>query len=228
MKFFKRIKRFLQLFWHLFHTTIQMLYGSWRISKLPHPIVTIFGGAHLKMNTMYEKQAHELGLRLVEHNISILTGGGPGIMQAASCGIHMNHTGKGRTMGIGVSRLGEKPNLCADEYFELEYFYARKWLLTQHSIAFIIFPGGFGTLDELTGVLTLIQTKHLKKVPVVLIGKEYWAGFIQWMQNKPLKEGFINPDDLEFFKVTDDLDDAFCWVLGKCEILAKTNHFENK
>ena len=226
--FFNRIRRFLQLFWHLFHTTVQMLYGSWRISKLPQPIVTIFGGSRLKLTTNYAMQAHDLGRRFVENNISILTGGGPGIMEAASCGAKKDHKGKGRIIGIGVARLGEEPNKCVDEYFELEYFFSRKWLLTQYSHAFVIFPGGFGTLDELAEVLTLIQTKHLGKVPVLLIGKEYWADLVTWIQKEPLKQGFIDTDDFAFFKVTDDLEDAFCWVLGKCELLNASDFQQKK
>ena len=221
MKFFSRFWRFLQLFWHLSRTTFQMLYGTWRISKLPQPVVSIFGGSRLKLDTPYARKAQQLGIRLIERNISILTGGGPGIMEAASCGTQTIEKSKrkGRVMGIGVASLGEEANKCADEYFELEFFFARKWLLTENSVAFVIFPGGFGTLDELAGVLTLIQTQNLKRVPVLLIGKEYWQDFIKWIENEPLKHGFIFAEDLEFFKVTDDLDEAVCWLLGKCDLL---------
>jgi len=221
MKFFSRLSRFLQLFWHLSRTTFQMLYGTWRISKLPQPVVSIFGGSRLETNTPYARKAQQLGIRLIEHNISILTGGGPGIMEAASCGVQTIEKSKrkGRVMGIGVTSLGEEANKCADEYFELEYFFARKWLLTEYSAAFVVFPGGFGTLDELAGVLTLIQTQNLKRVPVLLIGKEYWADLINWIKKEPIEHGLINPEDFEYFKITDDLDEAFCWILGKCDLL---------
>jgi uncharacterized protein (TIGR00730 family) len=198
-----------------------MLYGTWRISKLPQPVISIFGGSRLKLDTPYARKAQQLSIRLIEQNISILTGGGPGIMEAASCGTQTveKNKRKGRVLGIGVSSLGEEANKCADEYFELEFFFARKWLLTEYSTAFVVFPGGFGTLDELAGVLTLIQTQNLKRVPVLLIGKEYWADFIQWLEKEPLEHGFIFKEDIEFFKITDDLDDAFCWIMGKCELL---------
>ena len=100
-----------------------------------------------------------------------------------------------------------------------DYFFARKWLLTEYSSGFVIFPGGFGTLDEMAGILTLIQTKKLKRVPVVLIGKEYWHYFIKWIEKEGLAHGAILPVELEYFYVTDDLDEAFCYVLGRCEIL---------
>ena len=220
MMFFTRFRRFLVLFVHLFRTTFQMLYGAWRISKLPGPIVTIFGSSRMQQNTPYAQKAREMGQRFIENDISILTGGGPGIMEAASCNIQPKKGSKAKSIGINVRGLEDRPTKCGDsEYFELEYFFARKWLLTQYSSGFVIFPGGFGTLDEMAGVLTLIQTKNLKQVPVVLIGKEYWRPFIDWIHNEALVHGAILKDELEFFYVTDDLDEAFCWVLGKCDLL---------
>lgn len=217
MKLFTRIGRFFSLFFHLFHTALQMVYGAWRISKLHMPIITIFGSARMQATTEYAKLAQELGQRFIDADISILTGGGPGIMEAASC--HTKYEGKARSIGIGVRGVEARPNMCSSEYFELEYFFARKWLLTEYSSGFVIFPGGFGTLDELAGVLTLIQTKKLKRVPLVLIGKEYWDPFVQWIKTEALEHGAVLPEELEYFYVTDNLDDAFCFVQKKCEIL---------
>ena len=217
--FFSRGVRFLVLFWRLSKTSVQILYGAFRISKLPQPIVSIFGSAQMLQNTPYAQKAFELGKRFTENNVSILTGGGPGIMEAASCGAMSHSRGKGRIMGIGVRSLGEYRNACLDDYFELDYFFARKWLLTQYSAAFIIFPGGFGTLDEMAEILTLIQTNNLQAVPVVLIGKEYWHEFEDWIMKEALGHGMINQSHLQLFKVTDDLEEAYCWVLGRCEIL---------
>ena len=217
--FFTRARRFLELFIHLSYTTLQMLYGAWRISKLKQPIVTIFGSSRIKQDTPYATKAHELGQRFFDNGISILTGGGPGIMEAASCDLMQKKGSTAKSIGINVTGLEDRPNKCASEYFELKYFFARKWLLTQYSAGFVIFPGGFGTLDEMAGVLTLIQTKNLKQMPVVLIGKEYWAPFIDWIRNEALVHGAILKEELEFFYVTDDLDEAFCWVLGQCDIL---------
>lgn len=217
MLFFTRISRFFILFFHLFHTVLQMVYGAWRISKLHMPIITIFGSARVKGNTIYAQKAQELGQRFIDAGISILTGGGPGIMEAAVC--HTKYGGKARSIGIGVRGIEDRPNMCATEYFELEYFFARKWLLTEYSSGFVIFPGGFGTLDEMAGVLTLIQTKRLKKVPMVLIGKEYWEPLVQWIKTEALVHEAVSPEELEYFYVTDNLDDAFCFVQGKCDIL---------
>ncbi|GMU19768.1 MAG: cytokinin riboside 5'-monophosphate phosphoribohydrolase [Candidatus Babeliales bacterium] len=212
---FTRIGRFFLLFFHLFRTSFQMVYGAWRISKLQEPIITIFGSARMKSSSIYAQKAQELGQRFIDAGISILTGGGPGIMEAAVC--HTKYSGKAKSIGIGVRGVEDRPNLCATDYFDLEYFFARKWLLTEFSSGFIIFPGGFGTLDEMAGVLTLIQTKKIKKVPMVLIGKEFWNPFVLWIKNEALVHGAILEEELEYFYVTDNLDEAFCFVQSNCE-----------
>src|SRR5579872_2511581 len=178
---FKRITMVCVLGWRFFRVFFQIIYGAWRVSKLPHPIVSIFGSAKLAQSDTYAKEANKLATLLSEAGISVLTGGGPGIMEAANCGIFKSKREKTiRSIGIIVRGLDEPRNMCVEEYFELDYFFARKWLLTQYSSGFVVFPGGFGTLDELSEVLTLIQTNQLKPVPIVLIGKEYWHSFMEW------------------------------------------------
>jgi len=158
-----------------------------------------------------------LAKKLVEADISVLTGGGAGIMEAASCGA-IPTQGSGHSLGIGVTDLREPRNPCVQEYFELDYFFARKWLLTHYSIAFVVFPGGFGTLDELFEVLTLMQTKQLKRAPIVLIGKEFWAPFMGWLIDQALRHGTIAEQDVQLFSVTDDLEEAFCTVSNTCAL----------
>jgi len=196
----------------------QLLYGVWRISKLPQPIVSIFGGARIAGDDRYFHSAHALGKRLVEMDISVLTGGGPGIMEAATCGAIIPKQGKTRIMGIGVTDLDEKPNKCVQEYFELTYFFSRKWLLSRFSSAFVVFPGGFGTLDELSEVLTLIQTKKLQRVPIVLFGVEYWDHFMKWLQMEAIKHGTISKEDLNLFTMTDDLEKVICLIRDECKV----------
>lgn len=219
MFFLKRIMAVGSLFFHMMHVIFQLLYGFWRVSKLEQPIISIFGGARLTQDQIYFRQAHDLGQRFIEHDISVLTGGGPGIMEAVSCGALVHDNGKkAKSIGIGVTGLDEKRSLCVQEYFELDYFFARKWLLTQYSSAFIVFPGGFGTLDELSEVLTLIQTKKMGRVPVVLIGEEFWAPFMQWVTKEALVHQVVNEEDIALFTVTDNLEQAFCVVRDHCEI----------
>src|SRR5690606_34188715 len=143
----------------------------------------------------YAQDANQIAAWLVEQEMSVLTGGGPGIMEAANCGaVRSLHKDEVHSIGIGVRGLNEPKNVCVEEYFELDYFFARKWLLTQYSVGFIVFPGGFGTLDELSEVLTLIQTRQMKKVPIVLFGKDYWRPFLQWVREEALPHGLIKEE----------------------------------
>lgn len=219
--FFKRCSLCTHSFFSFISLGAQTLYGIWKIAQLDHPIVSIFGGSHMRQQDTYAHKAHLLAKRLADAGVSIMTGGGPGIMQAASCGAIIR--GKKLTsIGIGVKEINEGKNPCVQEYFELNDFSARKFLLTHYSTAFVIFPGGFGTLDELSEILTLIKTKKLPPVPIVLIGKEYWHYFMKWLSEEAIIHGLINTDDLALFTVTDDLEEAFCLVMKSCQIPVKT------
>ena len=217
--FMQRVRLWVRSFFKLSRVYRQTLYGIWKITGVPLPRVTIFGSARLKQNDFYAKQAYELGGKFIENGISVLTGGGPGIMEAVSCGALQKNNGEleAISMGIGVKELGEGKNPCVQEYIELDYFFARKYLLTRSSIAFIVFPGGFGTIDEMGEVLTLIQTKIMPKMPIVLIGTEYWDLFLQWLREQVLKHGAISEADLKLFTVTDDIDYAFKIVSDFCK-----------
>jgi len=217
--FFKRVGFCFSMFYRFFKVWVQVVYGAWHLSKLQRPFVSIFGGARLSQESVHAQAANSLARRLVEHDISILTGGGPGVMYAANCGATMpKNGGKGRSVGIGVKDLGEGRNPCVQEYFELDYFFARKWLLTRFSSAFIVFPGGFGTMDELAEVITLIQTKKLARVPIVLVGTDYWDPFVQWLTDSAISHDLIDEKDLQLFTVTDDLEQVFCIIRDRCAI----------
>lgn len=217
--FFKRLGMCLEIFYRASKVMWQVLYGAWRLAIMPKPFVSIFGGARLSQESPYAMKANRLAQRLVEEDVTVLTGGGPGVMHAANCGaIIPKNNGKGRSVGIGVKDLGEGVNPCVQDYFELDYFFARKWLLTQYSSAFVVFPGGFGTIDELSEVLTLIQTKKLVRVPIVLIGVEYWKPFLEWAR-AAVESELIAADELLFFTVTDDLEEAFCIVRDRCDMV---------
>ncbi len=216
----KRIQMCCTLAWHFLRVFWQIVYGAWRVSKLPHPIISIFGSSKLAQTDRYAHQANKVAALLVEQGISVLTGGGPGIMEAANCGAVLKGGDKSKitSIGIGVHGLTEPKNTCVQEYFTMDYFFARKWLLTQYSSGFIVFPGGFGTLDELSEVLTLIQTQQMKKVPIVLVGKEYWKPFYEWITNEMVTHNLITDEQVQLFSITDDPYKAFCFVRGECEI----------
>lgn len=202
----------------------QLIYGVWKISALPEPRVTIFGGARVAQNSYYAKQAHALAHRLAQGNISVISGGGPGIMEAASCGISHEQINKvqARTLGITVRGLEKEPvNQCVKEYVVLDHFFSRKWLMINFSVAFAVFPGGFGTLNELAEVALLLQTQHLPGIPLVLFSKEYWQPFIGWLINSALRHNLIGEDDISLIRITDDVDEAFCWLQERCELCVK-------
>lgn len=214
-----RIRVVLRAYAQLIRAFWQLMYGVWRISKLPEPRVSIFGGARFAVNDPYFLKAQELGRRLVELNISVLTGGGPGIMEAPSCGIDRTKYGL-KILGVGVNGLDDRPAECVQEHFNMNDFFTRKWLLINYSVAFVVFPGGFGTLDEMSEVLTLIQTKKLKKSPIILVGKEFWKPFMHWLDNEALKHGTVSKQDLTLFVITDDLDMVCCLIQSQCEVVS--------
>lgn len=218
-----RLRFWLQAFFDLTKVYFQLLYGIWHISGLPKPIVSIFGGSRLKRDDFYAHKASELAQRCVDADISVVTGGGPGIMEAANCGAIYAKRGKGRSIGIGVRDLKEARNICMQDYLELDYFFARKWLLTQYSAAFVVFPGGFGTFDELFEVLTLMQTEQMKLTPIVLVGVEYWSPLIEWITQEALHHGLVSERELEMLVVSDDLNAVFTIIRDACAAITNSH-----
>lgn len=219
MNFFTRIGWCWHALWRWIKALHQMLHGAWKISKLNAPIVTIFGGARFLQADRYAVQANKLAAMFIEHDISVITGGGSGIMEAANCGAvaQASKKGQGKSIGINVKGL-EARNKCAQEYFELNDFFARKYLMTHFSVGFVVFPGGFGTLEELGEILTLIRTHKMPRLPIILIGVEYWTPFMQWLNNEVLAHGAITNEDIELFVLTDDLERALSLVCSTCQI----------
>lgn len=210
------------MWWHLARVYLQLMYGAWRVSGLPQPIVTIFGGSRVLQDNPYAHQANKLAHMLVANDISVITGGGPGIMEAANCGaspkeIKIKKDGKIRSIGIGVKGV-EGPNPCVHEYFSLDYFFARKYLMTRSAAGFVIFPGGFGTLDEFAEVLTLMQTKKMEPMPVILIDTDYWGPFMKWVNDEALQHGLLTKEHVALITLTDDLDRAVSLLCQHCKL----------
>ena len=165
--------------------------------------VTIFGSARTKEKDVYYQKAMKLGRLLAENGHPVITGGGPGIMEAANRGAFEYG---GRSVGLNIILPHEqKINPYLTDTMEFHYFFARKVMLVMSSKAYAFFPGGFGTLDELSEVLMLMQGKKMPKMPFFFIGKSYWRPLIKFFTNKMMKEGMIKKEDLKIFKVTDDV-----------------------
>jgi uncharacterized protein (TIGR00730 family) len=214
-KFLPRVKDSLIQSYQFFGVLVQLMYGIWRVNRLPQPCVSIFGGTHVApdnplahLAAHYAEQAGYIAGELAKAGISVLTGGGPGIMAAANCGaLKFQKKKGGRTMGISVRGLEEEEgaNVCTQgSLLIMNYFFARKWLLINYSVAFAVFPGGVGTLDELTELLTLMQTKQIEAAPVVLLGVEFWTPFIEWLRTTPAARHLIGKETLRWITVTDD------------------------
>jgi len=193
----------------VFSDMFKLLLGTWYIYRLSRPPITIFGGAQLKPESPYHKQAAELGKLCALNHLPILTGGGPGIMEASTCGA-AQVAGKVDAMAIRIKGLTNEvvKSNCASAVVNLDYFFARKWLLIQYSVGFVVFPGGFGTFDELTDILNLVRTKKIKPSPIILIGKDFWHPFVEWLNNSAIPAGAIQKEEITIFTITDSVEEA--------------------
>ena len=173
------------------------------------PCVSIFGSARTKPENPYYELAEEIAFRLVKEGYGVITGGGPGIMEAANKGAKR---GAGKSVGLNIVLPFEQKHneyIDPDKCINFDYFFVRKTIFLKYSQGFIGMPGCFGTLDELFESLTLVQTNKIAQFPVVLVGSSYWGGLIDWFKNKMLnEEKNINPNDLDLFKVVDTAEDA--------------------
>jgi uncharacterized protein (TIGR00730 family) len=181
------------------------------VADLPEPAVTIFGSARVREGHPVYAEARAVGRRFAESGFVVVTGGGPGVMEAANRGAK---EGGGLSVGFNIvlpHEQGSNPYL--DVSLTFEHFYVRKTMFVKAAEGFVIFPGGFGTLDELYEALTLIQTGKILDFPVVLFDSEYWRGMLDWTQTRLLADGMISPEDWEQLHVTDDPEDAVAYVV---------------
>lgn len=195
--------------WRVFRIQSELVEGFETLNDLG-PAVAVFGSSRMEAGSPYYEKAVELGRRLANAGFSVITGGGPGIMEGANRGAH---EGKGRSVGLNIEiPLEQQPNKYQDLSLSFRYFFIRKLMFVKYSIAFIIFPGGFGTMDELFEALTLSQTKRIGVFPIVLFGRDYWKGLIDWFKSTLIANNAIAPEDLDLLSIADDIQEA-------CEIL---------
>ena len=188
--------------WAIFKIMSEFVEGYERLSKMG-PCVSIFGSARTDENHEYYKLAESIAFELTSNGYGIITGGGPGIMEAGNRGAHR---GKGTSVGLNIELPFEQhdnPYIDKDKSLDFDYFFVRKVMFVKYSQGFVVMPGGFGTLDELFEAVTLIQTKKIGKFPIVLVGRKFWSGLINWIKNTLLTEGNISEKDLDLISVVD-------------------------
>jgi len=190
--------------WRIFRIMAEFVEGFEELSKVGR-CITFFGSARVKENDPHYELARRTARALVERGYTVMTGGGPGIMEAANRGAYENG---GQSIGLNIQLpLEQKPNPYINVHIDFHYFFVRKVMLVKYSEAFLIFPGGFGTLDEFFESITLIQTNKIKPFPVVVVDRNYWSGLIGWIQNHLMKTGKISEKDLLLFKQADTVEE---------------------
>jgi len=189
--------------WQIFKIMSEFVEGFEKMSKIG-PCVSVFGSARTKPDNKYYKQADEIGYLLTQKGYGVITGGGPGIMEAANKGAKR---GEGKSVGLNIELPFEQSHnefIDNDKILDFDYFFVRKVMFVKYAQGFIVLPGGVGTLDELFEAITLIQTGKIGKFPIVLVGKTYWEGLISWIKEVVLgEEKNISPEDLDLFSIVD-------------------------
>ncbi len=191
--------------WRIFRIMAEFV-DSFQTMSQVGPAVTIFGSARTKPSDKYYRAAMAIAKGLAKHNLATVTGGGPGIMEAANKGAA--HAG-GKSVGLNIELPHEQSgNKFANVPVHFHYFFARKVCFVKYSLGFVFMPGGFGTLDEFFEVLTLVQTQRIPQFPLILFGSEHWTGLMSWMKSRLEKDKLISPGDLDLVQITDDVDEV--------------------
>ena len=193
--------------WQIFKIMAEFVEGFEKMSKIG-PCVSIFGSARTEPGTRYYLLAEEIAHKLTVEGYGIITGGGPGIMEAANKGAQK---AAGKSVGLNIKLPFEQspnPFIDPDKSITFDYFFVRKLMFIKYAQGFIVLPGGFGTMDELFESLTLIQTRKIGKFPIVMVGREYWSGLMEWIKTVLVTEKYINPDDMKLFTIVDTSDEA--------------------
>ena len=198
--------------WAIFKIMAEFVEGFEKMSKIG-PCVSIFGSARTKPESKYFKIAIEISSQLATLGYGIITGGGPGIMEAANQGAQ---SAGGKSVGLNIDLPFEQnhnPYIDSEHNLEFDYFFVRKVIFVKYSQAFVIMPGGLGTLDEMFEAMTLVQTKKINKRPIVLVGSSYWQGLIDWIKKSVLEdENNISPDDLKLIQIVDTAEEAVKYI----------------
>jgi uncharacterized protein (TIGR00730 family) len=193
--------------WKIFKIISEFVEGFEKLGRIG-PCVSIFGSARSKPGSRDYKRAEELAYLLTKKGFGIITGGGPGIMEAANKGAHF---AGGKSVGLNINLPFEQvpnPFIDPDKLIDFDHFFVRKVMFMKYAQGYIVLPGGFGTIDEMSEAITLVQTHKSVSFPIILIDKEYWGGLVNWIKEKLLVENKISPEDLEIFQLVDTIEEA--------------------
>lgn len=193
--------------WMIFKVMSEFVEGMEKLAKIG-PCVTVFGSARVKSGHPYYKMAEEIAYQLVQNGYGVITGGGPGIMEAGNRGAHR---AGGKSVGLNIFLPHEQKGnsfIDPDKLITFDYFFVRKVMFVKYSQGFIVMPGGFGTLDELSEALTLIQTKKIGRFPIVMVGRKFWGGLMDWIKKGLVNEKMISPEDLDLINLVDKPEEA--------------------
>ena len=198
--------------WAIFKIMSEFVEGYERMAKIG-PCISVFGSARTKPDNKYYQLAVDVSEKLAKSGYGVITGGGPGIMEAANKGAQ---DGGGKSVGLNIDLPFEQnhnPYIDAEHNLEFDYFFVRKVIFVKYSQGFVIMPGGLGTMDEMFEALTLIQTKKINKRPIVLVGKKYWSGLLDWIKEARVEqENNISPADLDLYALVDSADEAVKYI----------------
>ena len=191
--------------WRLFKILAEFVEGFETLNDL-FPAVTIFGSARVRPGDETYEKTYQIARKLALNGFHIITGGGPGVMEAGNKGAK---EGGAKSVGLNIRLpLEQSPNPFATLRLDFQYFFVRKVMFVKYAQAYIGMPGGFGTMDEIFEALTLIQTRRIKPFPVILVGKQYWTGLLDWIRDALLQGGYISPEDLDIVTLLDDPDEV--------------------
>ena len=207
--------------WRIFKIISEFVEGFEKLSDCG-PAITIFGSARTREEHEDYQQALALGNMMAKSGITVITGGGPGIMAAANRGAK---EAGGNSVGLNIALpMEQKPNKYITKLVSFKYFFVRKVMLIKYSMAFVVFPGGFGTLDEMFEALTLIQTDKIRPFPIILYGSHYWQGLFSWLRKELEASGYISGDDLSLLQVVDDVNEIALVVQSFMRTMREENH----
>ena len=210
--------------WRMFRIMSEFTEGIDKLAGLGYA-VSIFGSARLEPDNPHYQQAVEIAKRLAKNNFDVITGGGPGIMEAANKGALDENV---KSVGLNINLPQEQaPNPYQNISLDYRYFFVRKVMFVKHSMGYVIMPGGFGTLDEFFEALTLMQTEKIFPMPLILFGVEFWQGLIDWLKATMVPNGTISESDFDYIKLTDDIDEVVSVMVKHREWKESKRHHED-